>query len=138
VPAVSQALPTIPSSPPPLPSTFPQAFDSIITQNFTSPSCLNFFNNMTSSNDFRQCRPFSFLYSTSSTFINVSFSPWPIFFTVFLTENPCRPSPTWPSWIHLFGVHAIRYCLIINVNLIWHRLRRHSRRNVLKSCTIKI
>jgi len=69
-PVVSQILPTVPSSPPILPTPFPQAFDGIITQNFTTSSCLNFFNNMTASMDFRSCRPFSFLSSTSSTFIN--------------------------------------------------------------------
>lgn len=69
LPAASQVLPTVPSSPI-LPTPFPQAFNSIITQNFSSSSCLNFFNNMTGSTSFRQCRPFSFLYSTSSVFIN--------------------------------------------------------------------
>jgi hypothetical protein len=73
VPVASQALPTIPSSPLSLPTPFPQAFDGIITQNFTTSSCLNFFNNMTTSLNFRSCRPFSFLSSTSSTFISVSF-----------------------------------------------------------------
>jgi len=70
VPAASQVLPTIPASPPPLPTPFPQAFDGTLTQNFSSPSCLNFFNNMTASTDFRECRPFSFLLSTSSIFNN--------------------------------------------------------------------
>lgn len=70
VPAASQVLPTIPSSPPTLPTPFPQAFDGTLTQNFSSPSCLNFFTNMTSSLSFRECRPFSFLFSTSSVFIN--------------------------------------------------------------------
>ena len=78
LPAASQALPTIPSSPLPLPTPFPQAFDGTLTQNFSSSSCLNFFTNMTASMDFRQCRPFSFLFQTSSTFINVSFPPYGI------------------------------------------------------------
>lgn len=69
-PVASQNLPTVPSSPPILPTPFPQAFDGIITQNFSTSSCLNFFNNMTASMEFRSCRPFSFLSSTSSTFIN--------------------------------------------------------------------
>jgi len=69
VPAASQVLPTVPSSPI-VPTPFPQAFDSIITQNFSTSSCLNFFNNMTASTTFRECRPFSFLYSTSSIFMN--------------------------------------------------------------------
>ena len=73
VPVASQTLPTIPSSPPSIPTPFPQAFDGIITQNFTSSSCINFFNNMTASMNFRSCRPFSFLSSTSSIFISVSF-----------------------------------------------------------------
>jgi len=69
-PAASQVLPTIPSSPPPIPTPFPQAFDGILTQNFSNPSCLNFFTNMTASMDFRECRPFSLLFSTSSAFMN--------------------------------------------------------------------
>ena len=72
-PVASQILPTIPTSPLALPTPFPQAFDGIITQNFSSSSCLNFFDNMTASMDFRSCRAFSFLSSTSTTFINVSF-----------------------------------------------------------------
>ena len=87
VPAASQVLPTVPSSPS-LPTPFPQAFDSIITQNFSSSSCLNFFNNMTASATFRQCRPFSFLYSTSSSFMNVSFPSLRFFFTTEIYVGP--------------------------------------------------
>lgn len=89
----SQTLPTVPSSPV-LPTPFPQAFDGIITQNFTTSSCLNFFNNMTASLEFRSCRPFSFLSSTSSTFINVSFFPTSIRPFFLLTEICVRPRLT--------------------------------------------
>lgn len=85
VPAASQVLPTVPSSPL-LPTPFPQAFDSIITQNFSSSSCLNFFNNLTASTTFRQCRPFSFLFSTSSRFMSVSFSFLAKFHHVFFSD----------------------------------------------------
>ena len=89
VPVAYQMLPTIPSSPS-VPTPFPQAFDGIITQNFTSSSCLNFFNNMTASMNFRSCRPFSFLSSTSSTFISVSSSTYssPSFFTTEIYVGP--------------------------------------------------
>ena len=83
VPVQSQTLPTVPSNPT-IPTPFPQAFDGIITQNFTSSSCLNFFNNMTASLDFRACRPFSFLSTTSSTFINVSFASCAISYRLLL------------------------------------------------------
>ncbi|KAJ3573752.1 hypothetical protein NP233_g2229 [Leucocoprinus birnbaumii] len=62
--------PTVPSSPPVLPTPFPQPFDSQLTLNFSSVSCLQFFTNMTNSDAFRKCRPFSLLSGTSATFIN--------------------------------------------------------------------
>jgi len=65
----SQALPTIPSTPPPLPTPFPQPFDSTLTSNFSTVGCQTFFLNMTQSEAFRECRPFSLLQSSSSAFI---------------------------------------------------------------------
>ena len=91
--SVPQILPTIPSSPS-VPTPFPQAFDGIITQNFTSSSCLNFFNNMTASMNFRSCRPFSFLSSTSSTFISVSFLHMQFHRLFFQLKHLCRPRLT--------------------------------------------
>ena len=69
--AADQPLPTIPSSPPVLPTPFPQPFGDL-GQNFSSASCANFFTNMTGSAPFRSCRPFSLLLGTSPDFINVS------------------------------------------------------------------
>lgn len=68
----TQAVPTIPTTPPTLPTPFPQPLDSSISTNFTTQSCLNFFQNMTQSTAFRSCRPFSLLSQTSSAFISVS------------------------------------------------------------------
>jgi len=68
-PGPSQTIPTIPSSPPVLPTPFPQAFDTTLGDNFTTNSCQTFFTNMTQSPPFRQCRPFSFLSQTSSAFL---------------------------------------------------------------------
>jgi hypothetical protein len=71
-PGPSHTIPTIPSSPPVLPTPFPQAFDTTLGNNFTTNSCQTFFTNMTQSPPFRQCRPFSFLSQTSSEFLQVS------------------------------------------------------------------
>ncbi|RDB29718.1 hypothetical protein Hypma_013965 [Hypsizygus marmoreus] len=62
-------VPTVPSSPPDLPTPFPQPFDADITQNFSSISCFNFFSNMTNTPAFRTCRPLSLLLESSNTFI---------------------------------------------------------------------
>lgn len=64
------SIPTIPSAPPVLPTPFPQPFDSQLTLNFSSVSCLQFFTNMTNSDAFRRCRPFSLLSQNSATFID--------------------------------------------------------------------
>lgn len=71
-PPPSLKVPTIPSSPPVLPTPFPQPFDTTLTLNFTTNSCETFFLNMTQSLPFRQCRPFSFLSQVSSAFLQVS------------------------------------------------------------------
>ena len=71
-PPPSGTVPTIPSSPPVLPTPFPQPFDTTLTLNFTTNSCETFFLNMTQSLPFRQCRPFSFLSQVSSSFLQVS------------------------------------------------------------------
>jgi len=62
-------VPTIPTSPPVLPTPFPQPFDTTFANNFTTTSCGAFFTNMTQSLPFRQCRPFSFLSQASSAFL---------------------------------------------------------------------
>jgi len=67
----SQTVPTVPLSPV-LPTPFPQAFDTTLSNNFTTNSCATFFTNMTESLPFRQCRAFSFLSQTSSAFLQVS------------------------------------------------------------------
>lgn len=66
----NQITPTVPSSPPPLPTPFPQPFDGNLAQNFSSVSCFNFFGNMTNTQPFRACRPFSLLLQSSDSFIN--------------------------------------------------------------------
>lgn len=63
-------IPTIPSTAPILPTPFPQALDSGLSQNFSSSSCSSFFANMTSDASFRTCRPFSLLLGSSAAFIN--------------------------------------------------------------------
>ncbi|KAI0301637.1 hypothetical protein B0F90DRAFT_323726 [Multifurca ochricompacta] len=65
----TQTFPTIPTSPPVLPTPFPQAFDTTLANNFTTTSCETFLTNMTQSAPFRQCRPFSFLSQTSTAFL---------------------------------------------------------------------
>jgi hypothetical protein len=73
----------IPSSPPVLPTPFPQPFETTLGLNFTTNSCTTFFLNMTQTLPFRQCRPFSFLSQASSSFLQVSV-------TIFFSR--CEPS----------------------------------------------
>ncbi|OBZ67318.1 hypothetical protein A0H81_12615 [Grifola frondosa] len=68
-PSSTNGTPTIPASTPVLPTPFPQAFDQTFQQNFSMASCQNFFTNMTISEAFLQCRPFSLLLQTSDAFI---------------------------------------------------------------------
>jgi hypothetical protein len=70
-PPPSASVPTIPSSPPVLPTPFPQPFETTLGTNFTTDSCTTFFLNMTQTLPFRQCRPFSFLSQASSSFLQV-------------------------------------------------------------------
>jgi hypothetical protein len=64
-------LPTIPASPPTLPTPFPQPFDSSLQANFSNTACYNFFLNMTNTQPFRACRPFSLLLQSSGEFIDL-------------------------------------------------------------------
>lgn len=64
-------VPTIPDNPP-LPTPFPQPFDTTLSKNFSTQACLDFYTNMTTSLPFRQCRPFGLLTQYSSQFIDVS------------------------------------------------------------------
>ncbi|KAJ7185698.1 hypothetical protein C8R46DRAFT_937293 [Mycena filopes] len=68
-PTSQQTVPTVPAAAPPLPTPFPQPFDSSLSQNFSSVSCFNFFTNMTNTVAFRSCRPFSMLLQSSDAFI---------------------------------------------------------------------
>ncbi|KAJ7247850.1 hypothetical protein B0H12DRAFT_1020437 [Mycena haematopus] len=69
LPISDQTVPTVPASPPALPTPFPQPFDSSLSQNFSSLSCFNFFSNMTNTPAFRSCRPFSLLLQASEGFL---------------------------------------------------------------------
>lgn len=62
------AVPTIPANPP-LPTPFPQPFDTTLSKNFSTQTCLDFYTNMTLSLPFRRCRPFGLLAEYSSQFI---------------------------------------------------------------------
>jgi len=73
--ANSVPLPTVPSTPPTLPTPFPRSFDGQLSQNFSTVSCYNFFVNMTTSTGFRSCRSIAMLIQTSDTFLEVSARP---------------------------------------------------------------
>ncbi|KAI0754341.1 hypothetical protein C8Q80DRAFT_1094050 [Daedaleopsis nitida] len=62
----------VPSSPPALPTPFPQAFDLTFSQNFSTVGCQNFMVNMTNTPAFRECRPLSLLIQDSNAFITQS------------------------------------------------------------------
>ena len=64
-------VPTIPVNPP-LPTPFPQPFDTTLSKNFSTQACVDFYTNMTLSLPFRRCRPFGLLAEYSSEFIDVS------------------------------------------------------------------
>ncbi|KAH7887048.1 hypothetical protein F5I97DRAFT_1807133 [Phlebopus sp. FC_14] len=59
--------PTVPANPV-LPTPFPQPFDTTLSTGFSTNSCYNFFINMTQSDPFRSCRPFSLLLTKSQAF----------------------------------------------------------------------
>ncbi|KAI0792506.1 hypothetical protein C8Q75DRAFT_753184 [Abortiporus biennis] len=67
--SASQTIPTIPASPPVLPTPFPQPLDTTLSLNFSTLGCENFVLNMTQSQPFRACRPFSLLEQSSSAFL---------------------------------------------------------------------
>ncbi|TDL25162.1 hypothetical protein BD410DRAFT_765773 [Rickenella mellea] len=67
-----QTIPTVPSSQPVLPTPFPQPFDTSLSNNFSTQGCNAFFVNMTQTDAFRTCRPFSLLQQSSSQFIQQS------------------------------------------------------------------
>ncbi|KAK2461305.1 hypothetical protein APHAL10511_006832 [Amanita phalloides] len=70
LPVSHQSIPTVPSSPPVLPTPFPQPFSAGIPSDNMSVACVNFFTNMTNSLAFRSCRPFSMLFDSSDDFMN--------------------------------------------------------------------
>jgi len=71
-PTGGQEVPTIPSQAI-LPTPFPQPWDSDIGQSYDSVSCFNYIANMTAAAEFRTCRPFSLLMSSSSALTKVRF-----------------------------------------------------------------
>lgn len=68
--SASSTIPTIPATPPVLPTPFPQPFSSLGSSNFATESCYIFFQNMSDTDPFRTCRPFSLLVQSSADFIN--------------------------------------------------------------------
>jgi hypothetical protein len=74
--SISPSIPTVPtvssSADGVVPTPFPAPFDLSLSWNFTTTSCQDFFLKFTQDDDFRRCRPFSFLLGTSSQFATVS------------------------------------------------------------------
>lgn len=68
-PTATDTPPAIQDPPLPVPTPFPQSFDTTFSNNFTTSSCQSFFSNSILSNlTYRQCRPFSLLLPTSAAF----------------------------------------------------------------------
>ncbi|CAE6424974.1 unnamed protein product [Rhizoctonia solani] len=67
----SSVAPAIPNPAWPVPTPFPQPFDSSLSFNFSTPACRSFFSSFTTNMTFRACRPFSLLLGTSNAFFNV-------------------------------------------------------------------
>lgn len=119
-PPPSGTVPTIPSSPPVLPTPFPQPFETTLSLNFTTNSCTTFFLNMTQSLPFRQCRPFSFLSQTSSSFLQVSVTI--LFRTIHLNSHVdtyLRHSRTSRRSTLIFGAPVTLPWMPISARLIW-------------------
>lgn len=67
--AADTTSPSIPDPPYPVPTPFPQAFDTTFSYNFTTSSCQSWFANSLLANlTFRQCRPLSLLLPSSTAF----------------------------------------------------------------------
>lgn len=62
--------PTVPINPI-LPTPFPRPYDTTLSPSFSTTSCYNFFINMTQTDAFLSCRPFSLLLTHSQAFIQV-------------------------------------------------------------------
>lgn len=74
VPQTEQTIPPVPdsSNPPTLPTPFPQPYDTLgVASGVKTQGCQTFFQNMTQSEAFRTCRPFSLLFQYSTEFIEV-------------------------------------------------------------------
>ena len=74
VPQTEQTIPPVPdsSNPPTLPTPFPQPYDTLgVASGVKTQGCQTFFQNMTQSEAFRTCRPFSLLLQYSTEFIEV-------------------------------------------------------------------
>ncbi|CAE6469906.1 unnamed protein product [Rhizoctonia solani] len=67
----SSVAPAIPNPAWPVPTPFPQPFDSSLSFNFSASTCKDFFSSFTTNITFRACRPFSLLLGTSTTFFNI-------------------------------------------------------------------
>lgn len=66
-----ETAPAIPTPAWPLPTPFPEPFDSSLSYNFTTSTCLAFFEAQIANTTFRECRPFGLLFSTSSDFFGI-------------------------------------------------------------------
>jgi len=118
----SGSVPTIPSSPPVLPTPFPQPFETTLSLNFTTNSCKTFFLNMTQSLPFRQCRPFSLLSQTSTSFLQVSALILFMLRTIclnLLVDTYLRHSRTSRRSTLIFGALVTLPWTWISARLIW-------------------
>ncbi|EJC97762.1 uncharacterized protein FOMMEDRAFT_98111 [Fomitiporia mediterranea MF3/22] len=112
VPQTEQTIPPVPdaANAPPLPTPFPQPYDSTGTNFVTTQTCANFFTNMTQSSAFRTCRPFSLLEQFSNDFIEAQENLTTLNALIYGTCNTDTPLSTCTANMNWFASSLTTSC----------------------------